>query len=105
MADKVRDIFTATNRDKIRNAYHKGRRKITVEGIKFVLKKGDKKGRILVMPEDGKKVPFALLDSKQFMEKQGKARDEAIAKHHKDVKSGDKKPRQPLQKTTGRKRK
>jgi len=104
VTDKVRDIFTATNRDKIRNAYHKGRRVITVEGIKLVLK-SDKKGHILVKPEGNKKVPFALLDSKLLMEKQDKARREAIATHHKDVKSGEKKPRQPYQKTIGRKKK
>lgn len=96
MTKKAKDPFTASNRDKIREAFDKGKRVIEILDRKYTMVKG-KNDTIVVSPKamgnDTSKTPLAIIDSKKRLKAKDKAMGESMAQHNKDVKSGAKKPR------------
>jgi hypothetical protein len=93
---RSKDPFTASTRDKIREAWDKGKRVIVINDQKYSMVKG-KHDTIIVRPKttgnDTRKTPLAVIDSKKRLAAKDKAMGESMAKHAKDVKSGAKKSR------------
>lgn len=90
MADKSKELFSASNRDKIREAHAKGKRTVVVADTKLTMSTDKKHNTIIVRKATGEQMPLMVLDTNKKFLAQQKARSEAIAQHHKDVKSGEK---------------
>lgn len=95
MADdkKEKNVFSATNRDKIRAAHNKGKRVINIDNVKLALKTDKKHGTIIVTPVGDAKLPLAVVDTQSTYLRKMKERDKSIQQHHKEIKSGEKKAR------------